>query len=168
MKEENLVRSACKAVESNSKIDIESKPKPDGDIERLITVVGLPGAWGESGIRLTPAQLAFGQENGDKHWLYVVEFANEPNRSCVHIFQNPAKLITEYRMDAGWTQLATETFGAGTITPKKGGRVSIAESGEGEIISIKEFKAFKKLRIQLDNGELTEIKYPHPTVTILD
>ena len=71
-------------------------------------------------------------------------------------------------MDAGWTQLATETFGAGTVTPRQGSRVSIAESGEGEIISIKEFKAFKKLRIQLDNGEPTEIKYPHPTVTILD
>ncbi len=167
LKEEKLVRSS-KQTERDHEIDVESTAKGSDEVERLITVIGLPGAWNDAGIRLTPNQMAFGRKNGDSHWLYVVEFSNEPNRSRIHAFRNPVELITEYRMDAGWTQFATETLGMGIVSPVEGGRVAITGSGEGEIVSIKTFKEFKKLKIRLDNDETMEVKFPHLTVKFLN
>ena len=167
LKEENLVRSS-KPTERSREIHIESTSKDSDEVERQITVIGLPGAWNDAGIRLTPKQMAFGQKNGDSHWLYVVEFSNEPSRARIHAFQNPVKLITEYRMDAGWTEFATETLGVGIVSPVEGGRVAINGAGEGEIVSIKTFKEFKKLKIRLDNDETMEVKFPHHTVEILE
>ena len=167
LKEENLVRESTQ-TERNHEIDVESTAKGSDKIERQITVIGLPGAWNDAGIRLTPKQMSFGKKSGDSHWLYVVEFSSEINRARIHAFQNPVKLITEYRMDAGWIHFATETLGVGIVLPVEGGRVEIEGSGEGEIVSMKTFKEFKKLKIRLDNDETMEIKFPHRTVKVLE
>ena len=152
----------------NEGYDIESRECDEDEVERYIEVKGLSGAWSNFGVKLTPAQVKFGKKHGDRHWLYVVEFALEPERFMIHMIQNPVEKITEFRFDAGWKQFCSETSSPTAAKPKKGSRVSVEGKGEGVVADLSPFGKFMRLRIDLDSGKTLKLNYPNRKLTVID
>jgi hypothetical protein len=95
---------------SNEGYDVESY-LPDGNLDRFIEVKGLSGVWSEFGVAVSRDQFRKASKEGRSFWLYVVEFALEPNRARVYPIQDPADLVDEYWFDGGWRDLAKEPGG---------------------------------------------------------
>jgi len=51
----------------------------DGEIE-YIEVKGSKGPWTENGVSVSPSQIRYASKYMDKFWLYVVEYALDPER----------------------------------------------------------------------------------------
>jgi hypothetical protein len=148
----------------NKGFDIRSVG-PDGSI-RYIEVKGIDGPWGERGVSLSPPQFNFVIENPDKDfWVYVVEFAREPERLQIHPIQNPAARVNHYFFDHGWKHVA-ETTKQSLITPLHG--MMLNEDGKliGEIVYVTDYGTFKKLTVKCE-GEGIVIKiYKPSTMTV--
>ncbi len=152
----------------NEGYDIESQQQQDGEVVRFIEVKGLGGPWSDLGVKLTPAQIRFGGQKDDLHWLYVVEFAQDRERQVIHKIQNPVKSITDYRFDSGWKQLSTESTVKNKKTPKQGSRVLVAQQGEGTVTETKEYGKAQRIRVQFDSGEVKNINFPNQHITVLE
>ncbi len=98
-------RTPVAAPEGQRGYDLESSG-PEGT--RYIGVCGIAGAWTARGVGLAGAKLRKAQELGASWWLYVVEFADDPNHAVVHPICNPLLDVTEYRFDCGWRPFAAE------------------------------------------------------------
>lgn len=84
----------------------------DETVLRIIEVKSTASAWSVRGVTMSPPQMARNRRDGDKFWLYVVEYALDDERRTVHRIQNPAERITEYVFDDGWRRASesrTET-----------------------------------------------------------
>ena len=84
--------------------DIESCDAT-GVLDRVIEVKSLSGTWSGYGVGLSAPQFRCAQDRGDQFWLYVVEFAGQPNEK-LHRIQNPARRVDDYRFDDGWEGVA--------------------------------------------------------------
>jgi hypothetical protein len=84
--------------------DIQSK-NSKGNVLRYIEVKSTAGEWGTYGVSLSKSQFEENLRKGDQFWLYVVEFAEQPNAKIYRI-QNPAAHVTNYCFDKGWKHLA--------------------------------------------------------------
>ena len=155
------------AIDRNKGFNIESRQLEGGEVERFIKVIALRGAWNDFGVKLSPKQLEIGAEQGDKHWLYVVEFADDSQCRQIHAIQNPIGLLTDFRLDAGWKKLSTEVYGAATITVDVGTRVKVAGEEAGEVVAIKPYGKFKKLHVRFDSGREEWIRYPDKSILII-
>jgi len=165
---EEMFRSPTVMDHFNEGYDVESCAKSGDDVERYIEVKGLSGAWNEFGVKLTPAQIRFGIEKGEAHWLYVVEFALDPKRQVIHKIQNPVEKVTDYRFDSGWKQFCSESIGNGNRIPEEGGRVEIEELGIGTVTKLKPFGDAMRLTIRLDNGQEKKMNFPSNKITVVD
>lgn len=87
----------------NPGYDIESRAS-DGEM-RFIEVKSMSGPWRGFSVGMSPEQVRFAQEKGDRAWLYVVENL-DGEVPKVHPIRDPARRITEFRFDEGWTQAA--------------------------------------------------------------
>ncbi len=67
--------------------DIESKDDA-GDVQRCIEVKGLSGPWNDFGVGVKPRQMDQCREDPHRFWLYVVEFALEPERAELFAISN--------------------------------------------------------------------------------
>ncbi|MHB9068365.1 MAG: protein NO VEIN domain-containing protein [Pirellulaceae bacterium] len=152
----------------NKGYDVESRRDEGSEIERYIEVKGLGGAWNEFGIKLTPAQVRFGSEKGDSHWLYIVEFALDPDRSVIHMIQNPVKKITDYRFDAGCKQLAEESTSVQCETPEVDCRVRLINEGHGTIAKLRKHGELMRLTIKMDDGRELKRNYPSKDITVVE
>lgn len=94
----------------NEGYDVESY-SPEGTLERHIEVKGLAGAWGDGGVPLSRKQFKFGRQHPDTFWLYVVEWAENPDRSTIYTFKDPVRYVQEFRFDAGWKAVADGVSG---------------------------------------------------------
>ena len=144
---------------------IVESAETNGGADRTIEVKGLAGPWTEQGVGLTPRQFQSARELGDRFWLYVVEYAEDPTRAVVHPIQNPFGKVTGYWFDRGWKQLADakeapSREGALSV----GQRISVAGQGEGTIIEVLHRGALRVLGIQFDNGR--KIKRPFNPMTM--
>jgi len=85
----------------------------DGELARWIEVKSTAGAWDRMGVALSPAQFRFAQRDGaEQCWLYVVEFALDPERRRVWCVQDPAEQVTDFMFDDGWKALADPPGGS--------------------------------------------------------
>lgn len=147
--------------------DIESKGA-DGAVERIIEVKGLSGSWNDFGVGVKPRQIEQCRQEPDRFWLYVVEFALEPERAQVFAIPNPVSLIDEYRFDGGWKELSRERSGAGQPgQPTVGRRVRLADTREGMIESVVSRGALMRLTIQFDDGSQEKMVYAPSQVQVL-
>lgn len=152
----------------NKGYDVESRREEGEEPERYIEVKGLGGAWNEFGVKLTPAQIRFGSEKGDSHWLYIVEFALDSERSVIHMIQNPVKKITDYRFDAGWKQLTAESTDVRSLTPEVASRVQIADEGLGTITKILQRGELMRLTIKMDDDRDLKRNYPSKDIKVVE
>jgi hypothetical protein len=85
----------------------------DGELARWIEVKSTTGAWDRMGVALSPAQFRFAQRDGaEQCWLYVVEFALDPERRRVWCVQDPAEQVSDFMFDDGWKALADPPGGS--------------------------------------------------------
>lgn len=152
----------------NKGYDLESRRKPSGEIERYIEVKGLGGAWNDFGVKLTPAQMQFGLQKGSLFWLYIVEFALDPDRSVIHMICDPVSKITDYRFDAGWKQLIAESSDAQLNVPEIGRWVQMGEDGRGIIVDLQKHGELMRLTIQLGDGRKVKRNFPNKDITVVE
>lgn len=88
----------------NEGYDISSRG-PNGDVDRYIEVKGLKGEWGLRGVAVTPAQFHFAETQGQRAWLYVVEFALS-DAPRIHRIQDFARRVWRFGFDDGWQDIS--------------------------------------------------------------
>lgn len=101
--EEKQGRDPYEMGHSNKGYDIKSMK--DGKIVRFIEVKSTDGAWDLEGVKLTIDQYQRCIDEEDRFWLYVVEWANDPEKAKIYCIQNPVVQVTDYCFDGGWKSL---------------------------------------------------------------
>lgn len=72
---------------------------------RFVEVKSKRGAW--SGVvALSDEQFHLADIERERYWLYVVEFAEQPDKRHVHRIQDPAGKARHFTYDSGWKALA--------------------------------------------------------------
>lgn len=122
----------------------------DGEIE-YIEVKGSKGPWTESGVSVSPSQIRYASKYMDKFWLYVVEYALDPERRRLWRIKNPFGQATQFNFDSGWKKIA-EDFEPSIDTPTVGFKINIPGRGIGEIIEVVARGQFFKIQVQFDVG----------------
>lgn len=152
---------------SNEGYDIESFAG-SGKLERLIEVKGLSGAWTDYGVPMSRSQFRKALKEGPTCWLYVVEFALEPNRARVYAISDPAELVDEYWFDGGWRELAKERGGPGVDAAiKKGSLVLIDGGRRGTIKNIHKHGVLMHLDVEFEDHSRDRFVYSPRRVQIL-
>jgi hypothetical protein len=121
----------------------------------MIEVKGMRGPWTRQGVALSRRQFEAAQQYGDRYWLYVVEFADDPIRARIHPIHNPFARITQYGFDSGWRQVADPTESpSATCQLTVGQRMAVANVGNGVVEQVEERGALKVVHVRLDSGEV--------------
>lgn len=128
---------------NNEGFDLQ-RTTADGSTE-YIEVKGQSGLWTEIGIVLTPAELQYALRFRERYFLYVVEFANEPERRTLYRIQDPFGKVMQFRFDSGWKAIAMKTD---TIEPAAGLKIEL-EDGIGTIVDVRRAGQFFSLRVQI-------------------
>jgi hypothetical protein len=135
---------------------------------RHIEVKGVRGPWDQMGVAISARQYQAARELGDRFWLYVVEWADEPARAVVHPIRNPFARITAYFFDRGWRQLADAAdapSAQGRVQP--GDRLTVAGKGEGTVSDIQQRGALRVLKILMDDGQTLTRAFNAATMSVL-
>lgn len=133
--EENAGRVPIEQPHNNPGYDIKSS-NTDGNEQRLIEVKGLKAQWNERGVKLTHVQFAMAQQNPEKFWIYVVEYACDPKLQRVSAIKNPFAKVTEYWFDHGWKNTLEDTISAFDLNLRIGSKVRHSVWGVGAILRI--------------------------------
>lgn len=115
--------------------DIVSQNPLTGE-ERIIEVKGVNGEWNKTGVGLSRLQFSNAQDLGDKYWLYVVEFALDPQFLRVHPLQSPATQVTAFMFDGKWREAVTEESADPAVAFIAGRKVKHQSFGVGYIESM--------------------------------
>ena len=129
--------------------DIVSHDPLTGE-DRRIEVKGVAGEWNQTGVGLTRLQFSNAQDYGDGYWLYVVEFASDPDHRRIHAIRNPAMQVTSYMFDGNWREAATDERADPTMRFVPGVRVQHEHFGTGEIVDVVVRGSTKLLTIRFD------------------
>ena len=117
---------------------------------RLIEVKGIEGEWNQTGVGLTRLQFSNAQDDGDGYWLYVVEFATDPDHARVYPIRNPAMQVTSFMFDGNWREAATDERQDPTMRFVPGVRVRHEQWGPGEIVDVVMRGKTRQLTIRFD------------------
>jgi hypothetical protein len=107
-------------------------------------------------------------KEGKGFWLYVVEFALEPDRARVYAIQNPAEAVDEYWFDIGWRDLAKER-GAPTIEAalEVGSAILLDDARLGTVKDIRKRGVLRVLEIQFEDNCCEQVVYSPRRIRIL-
>jgi len=160
-------RNSTEMPHSNKGYDIESF-LPNGQLARYIEVKGISGAWSEYGVAVSRSQYHKALLEKAHFWLYVVEFALEPNRARVYAIQNPADLIDEYWFDGGWRDYSTERGSAGlNIAPTMGTVVLVDGVRRGKVTNLHKHGVLLQLEVEFDKAVREAIVYSPRRVQVV-
>jgi hypothetical protein len=98
--ERRELRHPTEMPHTNEGYDIESR-NDAGEIVRFIEVKSISGPWEGYGIPLTAPEFRMAQERRGLYWLYVVENVSSAEPT-LHMIQDPASKVVEFRFDDGW------------------------------------------------------------------
>lgn len=115
-------------------------------IAEFIEVKGQSGAWTETGVAVSPTQIRKAEEQRERFWLCVVEYANDAERRQLYLIKNPFGLTDQFRFDKGWKGSAVVVAARPTL-PKEGLFVTLVGEGKARITGVK------------GNGRLVKIDY---------
>lgn len=168
------VEKVCSAEESNGwKTTCMPQTHEGYDIEankdgqtRFIEVKGLKGEWTERGVGLSRAQYEYARNHQDSYWVYIVENALGPGEPRITRIQNPAKRITEYRLDSTWRQLAQSLPMARNAPAQWKGRTLRTDEGlQGTIQEVKARGQLLSLYVELPT-ETKWVTFNPATMTV--
>ena len=74
--------------------------------ERWIEVKAMKGSLENRPVGLSSVQFEFARQHGEQYWLYVVEYAGDPDRARIVKISNPAGRAGTFTFDKGWTAIA--------------------------------------------------------------
>jgi len=155
-----VAKDVNKGTRHNKGYDIVSG-SATGDIDRLIEVKGVAGAWGGKGAMVTPSQFEFSQRHGEKSWLYVVEHATGTSPR-LHRIQNFAGRVWRFGFDDGW-EAVEEVTGSEMICtlpePTVGLRVCLADSRSGVVEHVQGAGRLLGVRVCLTSGERVRARW---------
>jgi hypothetical protein len=139
---------------------------------RYIEVKGIRSEWDLDGVPISVKQFECASNKGDAFWLFVVEFADDPECVTIHPIQNPVALINQFRFDDGWRALATKETPFRPLVPGPGLliRVRDKQAGvrEGKIKSVKTDSAGEiMMQIEWSNGHHGGLAFEPLKVEIL-
>jgi hypothetical protein len=112
--------------------DIISRNPVTGE-DRFIEVKGVNGEWNQTGVGLSRLQFSNAQDYGDRYWLYVVEFASDPEHIRVHPIRSPATQVIAFMFDGNWRDAVTEERADPSALFIPGARIQHQDMGCGEI-----------------------------------
>lgn len=127
---------------------------------RIVEVKGLGGAWDARGVRLTPAELRAAHHYGDRYWVYVVEYAKDRAQRRLYRIRGPAKLVTAYCLDQGWSALDEPE--AGVLQPALGLTLLDGDTVLGVIESLEPRGEAIRLTVKAESGESRRVNW-NPT-----
>jgi hypothetical protein len=161
--EENRVDASNILVERGAEHDLIIQ-SVSGERERVIKVIGLAAAWSSRGVALDVRQAEAARAHGDLFWLYVVEYATDPDKATVFAIANPVKRATEFLFDAGW-QAAVETASR-VVDPAVGMHLHKGDVHLGLIEAVESLQAavtgeppMIRLRLRTEKGESIRVTY---------
>jgi len=125
-------RNARQMAQTHPGHDIVSHDPVSGE-ERLIEVKGVDGEWNQTGVGLSRIQFSNAQDYGDRYWLYVVEFASDPDHARIHAIRNPAMQVTSFMFDGNWREAATDESADPTKRFVPGVRIHHQRMGSGAV-----------------------------------
>ncbi|WP_019139880.1 DUF3883 domain-containing protein [Noviherbaspirillum massiliense] len=128
-------RVAEQMAQTHPGYDIISRNPLTGE-DRFIEVKGVNGEWNQTGVGLSRLQFSNAQEYGERYWLYVVEFASDPEHTRVHAIRNPAAQVTSFMFDGNWRDVATDERADPSLAFITGTRVKHQHYGFGQIESM--------------------------------
>jgi sacsin len=159
--EQRSGRKVERMVSNNPGFDIRSTAI-DGSDERLIEVKGLSGEWSAAGVPLSATQFDLAHREGDKFWLYVVEFASQPEERRLTRIQNPAGLVTQFRIDHGWRALAAEMISASESLanqPVEGATLRYTDGRSAVITAVTSRGVLTQLGLRWPDGSETQVVF---------
>jgi hypothetical protein len=160
-------RKPTKMPQTHEGYDIESFSNT-GRLERIIEVKGCSGAWSTLGIAISRSQYRMAQAKTTEFWLYIIEWALEPNRAKVYAIQDPATRIDQYWFDSGWRDLAHESGKpGGSRQPVRGALVLVDGQHRATVRAIRRQGNFAHLQIVFGDGRTDTRVFPSPSVRIL-
>lgn len=152
---------------SNQGYDIESY-LPNEQLDRVIEVKGLSGPWSDFGVAVSREQYRKAYKESKAFWLYVVEFALEPNRARIHAIQDPAELVDEYWFDGGWRALSTERSGpTDEAIPRIGSLILLDAERRAKVTKIQRFGALMRLDIEFGDQTKDQVVYSPRRIRVL-
>jgi hypothetical protein len=150
---------------NNPGFDIRATAR-DGRVE-FIEVKGQSGAWTEVGVALTTREMLKAEEERERYWLCVVEYATDESKRQLYLVNNPFGLVDQFRFDKGWKGAAT-VFAARPTHPREGLLVTIAGEGKARILAVKGNARLAKIDYQLvTDGQKRFNKLFQPNTMIL-
>ena len=145
-------RNARQMAQTHPGHDIVSDDPLTGE-ERLIEVKGVAGEWNQTGVGLSRMQFSNAQDYRDRYWLYVVEFASDPDHARIHAIRNPAMQVTSFMFDGNWREAATDERADPTMLFVPGARIHHERMGTGEILGVVVRGSTKLLTIRFDGQD---------------
>ena len=145
-------RIAEQMAQTHPGYDINSHDPLTGE-DRRIEVKGVAGEWNQTGVGLSRLQFSNAQNYGDGYWLYVVEFASDPEQLRIHAIPNPAMQVDSFMFDGNWRQVATDEHADPTMRFIPGVRVQHKGMGTGEIVDVVVRGSTKLLTIRFDGKD---------------
>lgn len=133
--EEEFGRQPERQPHFNKGYDIVSQSADGG--RRIIEVKGLEDEWTERGIKLSHSQFDMAREHPGEFWIYIVEYARDPDRQRVTALANPFGKVEEYWFDHGWREFSEERAASRDVRLKVGLRVEHPTWGKGTVVEIK-------------------------------
>lgn len=152
---------------SNEGYDIESYA-PDGRIERYIEVKGLSGPWSELGVAVSRGQFRKACKESNSFYLYVVEFALEPERARAYSIQDPANKVDEFWFDNGWIDLA-KAYGKAEPADiiAKGTTVLLDGMRRAVVVGVQKHGALMLLELEFEDGFKEKVVYSHRRIKVI-
>ncbi len=129
--------------------------------QRFIEVKGVNGEWNKTGVGLSRLQFSNAQDYGESFWLYVVEFAGDPEHIRVHPIQSPASQVTSFMFDGNWRDAASNEQKDPFSAFIPGARIHHQDMGAGEIVAVTCKGNTRLLTIHFDGKS-----QPTPNVTL--
>jgi sacsin len=154
---------------NNPGFDVLSRD--DQNEPRYIEVKGIKGGWGLDGVPISVRQFEFAKDKGEEFWLYVVEYADDPQEVTIHMIQDPVNQITQFRFDSGWQQLAAPAPPFRPLLPEPGLRVRVHDqrsgSRNGKVKSVNKVGTQLMIQIAWDDGRDGALPFEPLKVEIL-
>lgn len=130
----------------NPGYDIRSEDA--GEI-RFIEVKGRKEEWGKRGVKVSQTQMKRAQKEGEKYWLYVVEYALDKKKRKIYPIRNPFHKTDEFWFDDAWREVSEQVIGyEARFIP--GRKVQVENFGKGTIVSVEEKGMSAYSRIVID------------------
>jgi Domain of unknown function (DUF3883) len=147
--------------------DIISRNSSSGE-ERFIEVKGVNGDWNQTGVGLSRLQFSNAQDYGNRYWLYVVEFASDPQRTRIFPIRSPATQVTSFMFDGNWREAADDEPADSSLAFVRGARVRHQFFGIGTIESVNVKGAKRVMSIQFETHGRRTVSLNLHTITVIN